>query len=1296
MIIPLQPDLEGLAQKRFFGVAKQVLTRQQKGQTKGIAALVNEEVAGASARRELNGQTDRYTACVRILGDLSQLRWSLVENGYGLELHSPQVHEGRVRSTAEVQARKEAVRKELQPRVEQQFQDKNVQAFLRQMERPARNRHRPVATIIADGRELQERLASAKNATNRTERIESLAKTIRPYLQLVETGVQDEYSGIALVDIWRYCRYTWSIPQTPIPGRKLLYLVRDAAHPNHAVMGIAALGNCAVQMVPRDRSIGWSARGLRDALEVVFAPANERFNREQADHSLNFHGLYSWLMERTPRGETLRASERRSVLRDVISWLEDGIADALRDIDSSGLASPEEIAEATSETIGRLRHVSEQLASERQSVLSSEDRAATQPSRIAARVPVSQDVLALEARHSATHPVHDSRPILIRKKRAFELARLLEARRVLRECEEDFTDPAIVFEVLEREGVRAAVNTAIGAIKGRRIGTNILEITTCGAVAPYNELLGGKLVALLMLSPQVAVDYGRRYGSEPTIIRSQLKNERVVPDNTLVWLGTTSLFAHGSSQYERLRLPAGTIAPDQDEIRYHYVGDTTGYGTVQFSDDTVRAVETVMQNARGYRDVNSVFGEGASPRLRKLRSGLDRLGFNSSLLLLHHQERRIYGVPLSRGAAEYLCGTSSRLPNYIKEPERYADATDRIVSYWRERWLARRLDYEPSWNRLGDTARWSFAHRLVAADAVVRPPAGGALTAQRSGNGGDDSGPVDAGDPVVGPDLAFWKELARAGANAIAEGLDASAFGIMHVKSPADEALVAHLRGGGSLVLTGNAGDGKTHLMKHLQHALADSELQPDFVEDATALMTRDQDVGPLLDRWRAAHDAHRGIVLAINQYPLYRLRRALASAMPSVSTSLEEQWSHRLVYAVEAPNPRENLLLVDLSLRNPLAPEFAEVVLQRILQNRAVRDYAASRRDPNFSFNYERLANEMVRERLLELFRRVIAVGGRATVRELWILCARLLFGSKEVDEPAGSIRTWYSERLFESDPRFPILALLRNQADPFGISHPHIDKRLEAPNGTRAGEWLVDRELPHQLPAGRPAMAGLQDDGRDRRRAEFAALKRRFYFEHSDGGENAFAFDDRSNARFYALLRDPQGDLRHLRDLIRGINLCYLPLAVAGIDEALYLWVGHRLDEQPTSSYIANKSIPRSRLRLVRPRLPTQLRGVFNYVADHVVLDLPSEAKNDIALRIDASLYATLMAVADGLPRHLVSPSELNRLDSFIDQLHNAQPEVADRFLTYNAESIVSASIQMSSEFTRYEAVRRLDQAD
>ena len=124
-------------------------------------------------------------------------------------------------------------------------------------------------------------------------------------------------------------------------------------------------------------------------------------------------------------------------------------------------------------------------------------------------------------------------------------------------------------------------------------------------------------------------------------------------DSRLVFLGTTSLYAHGVSQYNRLRLPPGIIAPDQDEIRFKMLGYTSGFGTVQFPEATMRAIEHVIETDRGYRDVNSIFGEGRSPKLRKLRSGLQLLGFDPSAVLHHHQPRCIYGMRLNAQTEDF-------------------------------------------------------------------------------------------------------------------------------------------------------------------------------------------------------------------------------------------------------------------------------------------------------------------------------------------------------------------------------------------------------------------------------------------------------------------------------------------------------------------------------------------------------------------------------------------------------------------------------------------------------------------
>ena len=94
-----------------------------------------------------------------------------------------------------------------------------------------------------------------------------LLKVINPYLQLVRSEARDTISGQKLIDIWRYFRYLWAIPYQTTPGRNLFYLVRDAARPTHPVIGIAALGNCVVQLSERDQVIGWSVEAVEKTLQ---------------------------------------------------------------------------------------------------------------------------------------------------------------------------------------------------------------------------------------------------------------------------------------------------------------------------------------------------------------------------------------------------------------------------------------------------------------------------------------------------------------------------------------------------------------------------------------------------------------------------------------------------------------------------------------------------------------------------------------------------------------------------------------------------------------------------------------------------------------------------------------------------------------------------------------------------------------------------------------------------------------------------------------------------------------------
>jgi hypothetical protein len=57
-------------------------------------------------------------------------------------------------------------------------------------------------------------------------------------------------------------------------------------------------------------------------------------------------------------------------------------------------------------------------------------------------------------------------------------------------------------------------------VKAERIGIAMMDISICGAIAPYNSLLGGKLVSLLLCSPEVVKEYEARYGEQTSVIAS--------------------------------------------------------------------------------------------------------------------------------------------------------------------------------------------------------------------------------------------------------------------------------------------------------------------------------------------------------------------------------------------------------------------------------------------------------------------------------------------------------------------------------------------------------------------------------------------------------------------------------------------------------------------------------------------------------------------------------------------------------------------------------------------------------
>lgn len=1242
MNVLVQPYLDGLAGERLRKFAIEVASAKNSE----LRQMAEREATWAHRSHALNGQTHAYEAAARLLVDLRLLKWSVRADTYGLELESPPHPRLGPRTPEAIRDSKDALRRELAPALSQQFNDPNVRRFIDDLEKPpAGSRRKSISLLIANSDELLTRLDDALNSTGDL-RSNALRTAVLPYLQLLpgegDPNLRDEFTDIPLGEIWRYFRYTWSIPQTAIPGRQMFYLVRDRAHPYHAIMGIACLSNSPLMSPERDDAIGWTPERFRARIE---------------------------------RAALAASSEDLDYLRH---YLEKCLDRALEQISSDGLATSREIRNPDENVISRLQRQADEFSNRREDALREVALASSAGVPLVLTEtevtqydgpPVSLDVLELEGRRAHSNaPQTVARQLLVAKKRAFELARLLRARLILRRNWESLVEPSRVEKLLLSDEFGFALSTALFSAKSDKVGTSILEITTCGAIAPYNRLLGGKLVALLLLSPEVADDYRMRYGDRASIISSQLKNKEHKKDCTLAWLNTTSLYSMGSSQYERLRLPAGIISTEQSTIDFKHIGDTVGYGTVQFSDATADAVQAALEERHQFRSINSIFGEGFSPKFRKFRDGMALLGFNPTILMRHDQQRRVYAAPIWPEADSFLRNEETVVPDYVRDPSAFRSATERIAEFWRCRWLASRLNHAPTVEALRGCGTWTLSDEIGHLPQVTNTMKSSARSRKNpvSQVSSDSSSTLDIGD--TGDLVRFWKELAQAGPEVCADELTEDQLRRLHVKQGLDEFLLDRVKQGYSIVLTGNAGDGKTHVLRRLEPEL--KRLGAKVELDATAAM-RPDDVSPIIRAWKRA----KHYCIAANEYPLYLLR-ITGKGFPQID-EVNRQCTQRLAYGAEIEKseaPREKVLVVDLSLRNPFNAGFAGPLLDTLLADPGVQSLAASEIDSDLAWNVRHLSNKEVRRKLLALFARLAESGHRATVRELWIWITRSVFGNgTEDNKPLQSPGRWYSSRLFENDDRFAISHLLRSLADPAAHSHPRWDLRLES--GSISNGWEVD---------GSPVLLRMDADN-------FVAVKRRFYFEHSSG-EEAFKLGGSQSEMFLNALK-PSFSLEDgfKQTLIEAINRAYCPVLFPEMNTRLYLWVGHRYQEQPSHGYVANQSIGDYKLELLRPRLPQRLAGAFDYRPDHLLLRYRHAGDADVSLRVDYMLYCALEKLRQGLPRQLLPDRDVNRLDSFIEQLRRIDVRRERKFFIHNHDDRTAAQVTLSSDYRRYESVRK-----
>jgi hypothetical protein len=658
------PGVNDLAE-RFYAELSEVPAGEE-ALTDTVYALRAE----VESRKETLGRVDylRARAIFETIEDVLNLFWTFSlqkledeepkdKNTPTLVAHPPDLTETRKRT---VQEMKERIQSALTTARDEQLQTESTRLFIEKMEknRPHQSNGRKVQDVSVQNlflspQSLAEDLRNFERASV-PEKLGMLDDIIQPYLQFVDSDEEDDFTGLRLLDIWRYARHTWSIPHKQTPGRRMRYLIRDAARDFHPIIGIGALGSGVMQLTPRDKEVGWAPIALANRSRMKDHFKNELEEPYSDERALGV---------RLDDFQRVFGPSTTLVLNAFLCQVQNALDHLyVDDFLEQGILSSGELHAPSSDTIDRVEKAKNELqnANSNREFTASDD---------------------LE---------NDARSSLYSRKRATSLKRLLKAKQILIEFTREnrgLNDDNLREHVVSQKRIRGALKTALRSVKKRRIA-GLMDITTCGAIPPYNEILGGKLVSFLMGSPQVISEYRERYDDQESVIASRMKGETVTRRPELVLLSTTSLYAVGSSQYNRLDAPTAN-----GNLEYKHIGESSGHGHIHISQRTFSTLVTLLdelaQRNNNVERPSNRFGNGVNYRMRTIKAALSQIGLQP--LHQHEQPRLIYLVPLAKNWREYLTGKDDD-PEYIYDDTKNNPRleTKALIDFWKIRWFYKR------------------------------------------------------------------------------------------------------------------------------------------------------------------------------------------------------------------------------------------------------------------------------------------------------------------------------------------------------------------------------------------------------------------------------------------------------------------------------------------------------------------------------------------------------------------------------------------------------------------------------
>lgn len=186
-----------------------------------------------------------------------------------------------------------------------------------------------------------------------------------------------------------------------------------------------------------------------------------------------------------------------------------------------------------------------------------------------------------------------------------------------------------------------------------------------GAMPPYNEILGGKLVAMLMTSDKLREDFHKKYSDKNTTLC-----QRKLPAH-LLFITTTGAFGK-SSIYTRLKL--------KDEWLARFIGYSNGFGSFHIPNEIYEKLLVVLSDVGV--NVKRGCGNGPSRKMRLIQKGMNELGYKNGGF--HGVKRAIYLFPFAKNTKEMIM---DRCQAPLWHHRQETDLTD----FWKNRWILPRI-----------------------------------------------------------------------------------------------------------------------------------------------------------------------------------------------------------------------------------------------------------------------------------------------------------------------------------------------------------------------------------------------------------------------------------------------------------------------------------------------------------------------------------------------------------------------------------------------------------------------------